>query len=87
MRRSCRRCRRIYDWRCFSLCFGASLIPRDPLLDRIQQVLIVEGLGQKLQRSCFDRPHRHRNVAVTCEKNNRDLNIRLGKLLLQIEST
>ncbi len=63
-----------------------SLIPGDPLLDRIQQILIVKGLRQKLERACFDRSHRHRNVAVTGDENNRNLNIRLGKLLLQIES-
>jgi hypothetical protein len=64
-----------------------SVIPHDPLLDRLQQILIVKGLGQKLQRTCFHRSHRHGNVAVTGEKNYRNLNVRLGKFLLQIEAT
>ena len=61
-------------------------IPDDPLLDRLQQILIVKRLCQELQRACFDRSHRHRNVAVTGEENNRDLDIGLRKFLLQIES-
>ena len=38
-------------------------------------------------RARFHRPHRRWNIAVTCEKNNRDLNVRLGQFLLQIEAT
>ena len=70
-----------------SALLARSVIPHDRLLDRLQQILIVKGLGQKLQRACFHRPHRHRNVAVTGEKNNRDLNVRLGQVLLQIEAS
>src|SRR5262249_2721443 len=42
---------------------ACSLVSGDPLVDRIQEILVVKGLGQKLQCACFDRPHRHWNVA------------------------
>ena len=63
-----------------------SLISGDPLVDRIQEILVVKGLCQKLQCTGFDRSHRHWNVAAPGEKNNRDLNICLDQLLLQIQS-
>src|SRR5262245_22385431 len=63
-----------------------SLVPGDPLVDRIQEILVVKGLCQELQCTGFHRSHRHWNVAAPGEENNRDLNICLDQLLLQIQS-
>ena len=56
------------------------------LVNRIQEVFIVEGFRQKVRGACFQGAHGHRDVAVACQENNGDLKIRFGKLLLQVES-
>jgi len=58
----------------------------DALPDRIEQSPTVERLGQELEGAGLHRSHRHGDVAVTREKDDGDLKIRLGELLLQIES-
>src|SRR5271166_3483128 len=56
------------------------------LPDGIQQFFIVDRLRQEVCGACFDRAHCHWDVAVACEEYDGDLNIRFGKLLLQVES-
>jgi Histidine kinase-, DNA gyrase B-, and HSP90-like ATPase len=58
----------------------------DPQLDGIEQFLIMEWLGQELNRSGLDRPHRHRNVAVSGDEHDRKLNAGVGQLALKIQS-
>src|ERR1700686_5354448 len=43
----------------------------NPVLDRLQKILLPERLGQELDRPSFHRTNRHRNIAVTSDKNNR----------------
>src|SRR5208283_4306836 len=62
------------------------LIGSDTLPDGIQQFFIVDRLRQEVCGACFDRVHCHWDVAVACEEYDGDLNIRFGKLLLQVES-
>src|SRR5258707_11335577 len=56
------------------------------LLDCVQQVLVVERLGQKLHGTRFHGLHRHRNVSVTGNKNNWDLDARVGQLTLKVQT-
>ena len=63
-----------------------TMILPDSLLDRTEQLVDVHGLGQKVQRPGLDGPHRHRNVAVTGQEDDRDLHVSPDELLLQIES-
>ncbi len=51
--------------------FGLSptgAVALDPRLDRIEQFLLVQGLGQEFDGPGLHRPHRHGNVAVTADK-------------------
>ena len=48
------------------------------LMDRIEQVLVAEGLGQELDRAGFHGPHRHGNVPMGGNKNYRNPNARVG---------
>src|SRR5215831_2076311 len=61
-------------------------ISSEALLNGVQQVLIAERLGQELDRSIFYRPDRHRDVAVSGDDNDRDLNVRRRELSLKIET-
>src|SRR5207342_264573 len=54
--------------------------------DRVEQILIAERLYQEIDGPSLHRPHRHRNVAVPGDEDDRYLDIRLGELGLKIES-
>src|SRR5262245_11278382 len=56
------------------------------LRDSLQQILIAEGLGEKLHRPCFHCPDCHRDVTVTCDENDREMNLSFSQLALQFES-
>jgi hypothetical protein len=42
----------------------------DPRANRIEQVLLVERLGQELYRPSLHRPYAHRNIPMTGDKNH-----------------
>src|SRR5271166_6717882 len=46
-------------------------ITLDPRLDRIEQLLLAQGLGQKLDGTGFHCLHRHGNIAVTADEYDR----------------
>src|SRR6266404_8541939 len=54
------------------------------LVDRGQQVLVIERLGQKLHGARFHSLHRHRNISVTGDKDNGDLDSRISQLALKV---
>jgi hypothetical protein len=56
-------------------------------LNRIQKILIAEGLGQELHGSRLHGTHGHGNVAVSGEEDERDGNVVLGQFPLKIKST
>src|SRR5207245_3975892 len=56
-------------------------------LDGVQQVLIAERLGQELDRSSLYRLDGHRDVPVSGDKDDRNVNIRRRQLSLKIETT
>src|SRR6202047_2719395 len=61
-------------------------ISREAQLDRVQQVLIAERLGQKLDRSSLYRLNGHRDIAVSGDEDDRNVNIRRRELSLKIET-
>src|SRR5438045_3184181 len=63
-----------------------SAVARDALLDRVEQILVAEGLGQELDRSALHRPDGHRNVAVSGDEDDREVDIRGGELSLKVEA-
>src|SRR5882757_9501265 len=52
----------------------------------IQDILVTERLGQEVDGSSFHCLDRHRNVAVTRHKDDRDANIRLSQFGLKVET-
>ncbi len=62
-------------------------ISRKTQLDRIQQILIAERLSQELDRAPFHRLHGHRNVTVSGDEDNRNVDVRRRELSLKIETT
>src|ERR1700730_2617674 len=63
-----------------------SAVARDAELDRIEQILIAEWLGQELDRSVLHRLDRHRDVAIAGDEDDRELDVRGGELSLKIKT-
>src|SRR6266478_5992371 len=63
-----------------------STIASEAEVDRIDQVLITERLGQELNGTALHRLYRHRDVAVARYEDDRDLDIRRGELALKIQT-
>src|SRR5438477_12041271 len=61
-----------------------STIASEAELDRVDQILITERLGQELNGAALHRLHRHRDVAMPGYEDDRDLDIRSRQLPLQI---
>ena len=53
--------------------------------DRVQHVLIAEGLGQEIDRAGFHGLDRHGDVAVPGHEYDGNMDVRLGELALEIE--
>src|SRR5216684_9029943 len=56
------------------------------LVDRIQQVLIPEGLGQELYRTGFHGLNRHRNISMASDENNGNADARISQLALKVQT-
>src|SRR2546427_10269816 len=56
------------------------------LVDRIQQVLVPEGLGQELHRTGFHGLHRHRNISMPGDEDDRNLDARVSQLALKVQT-
>src|SRR5258708_6940896 len=56
------------------------------LVDRVQQVLVPKGLGQELHRSGFHGLHRHRNISVTGDEDDGNLDARVSQLALKFKT-
>src|SRR5215831_8256196 len=53
-------------------------VPRQRVLDGVQEHLVPEGLGQKLYSSRFHGLYRHGNVAMAGDEDDGDVHLRLG---------
>src|SRR5216683_4532020 len=56
------------------------------LVDRIQQVLVPKGLGQELHRTGLHGLHRHRNISVTGDEDDGNLDARVSQLALKFKT-
>src|SRR6266849_6272501 len=56
------------------------------LADRIQQVLVPERFGQKLQGTGFHGLHRHRNISMTGNEDDGNLDARVNQLALKVQA-
>src|SRR3984885_16158034 len=61
-------------------------IPREAELNRVEQLLITERLRQELNGAALHRLHRHRNVAMPRDEDDRELHSRPGELALKIKA-
>ena len=55
-------------------------------LNRIEQILISEWLGQELDRTSFHRLDRHGDVRVPGDENDREVNVRRREIPLKIKT-
>jgi hypothetical protein len=55
-------------------------------LNSAQQVLTANWFGQELMRPFFHRAHRHRNIAVTGNEDDRNLDVRAVQFELEIKA-
>src|SRR5258706_2380804 len=69
----------------FVVAVGTVLTDRQ--LDRVQQLLITDRLGEELNRSGLHGPNRHRDIRVAADENNRQVNIRLDEAIVKLQST
>src|SRR6266436_2431285 len=56
------------------------------LADRIQQVLVLERLGQELHGTGFHGLHRHRNISMSGDKDDGNLHTRITQLALKVQT-
>src|SRR5215813_12639922 len=60
-------------------------VPFERLLNGIEQILFPDRLRQELCSTGFHRPHAHRDIGMTREKNNRNIRARVGDPFLKIQ--
>ena len=68
----------------FLLLVGTILRKRK--IDRIEKVLLAKWLGQELNGASLHRLHRHRDIAVSGNKNDRELDIGCSQLALKFQT-
>src|SRR5207253_837408 len=56
------------------------------LVDRIQQVLVPEGLSQELHRAGFHGPHAHRNISMPGDEDDGNPDARIRQLALKVQA-
>ena len=56
------------------------------VLHGVEQVLVAEGLGEELHRPGLHGPHRHRDVAIARDEDNRQVNLGGGQLTLEVQA-
>src|SRR5262249_52028519 len=66
--------------------FPPRTIARKTELNGVEKILIAERLGQKLNGAPLHRLHRHRDVAVPGDEDDREFPVYRGELTLQIEA-
>src|ERR1700722_3481952 len=55
-------------------------------LNGVEEVLIAKRLGQELDGAALHRLHRHRDIAVPGDEDNRELSVRRRQLALKIKT-
>src|SRR5438270_634368 len=70
----------------FALLLARYTVAFQSLVDRIQQVLVLERLGQKLHGTRFHGLHRHRNISMSGDENDWNSDARVSQVALQVET-
>src|SRR5205814_877427 len=70
----------------FSVLMTHQAVAIQSLVNRIQQVLVTKGLGQKLDRAGFHGLHGHRNIAVTGDEDDGNAQAGVSQLALKIQT-
>src|SRR6266404_4937234 len=70
----------------FRSLFARGSVPLDGGADRVQQIAAAEGLGKEFHGSRFHRAHRHQDVAMSSNENDRNVASRLSQLALKIHA-
>src|SRR2546426_1248219 len=70
----------------FSSFFVRCPVPLDGGADSVQQTAAAKGFGQEFYGSGLHRAHRHRDVAMRSNKNDRNVDSRLSQLALQFDA-
>jgi hypothetical protein len=58
--------------------FELLAIPFNRRHHRIQHILVAKRLGQEIDRPALQGPDGHRNVALACHEDDRNVNVRLS---------
>src|ERR1700739_175576 len=64
---------------------ASGAVAGDRSLNRLQQILATERLGQKLHRACLHGLYRHGNVAMASDKDDRNVDVRFAQFALKIQ--
>src|SRR5258708_37760644 len=72
-------------------CYSRPLLARGAVagersLNRLQQILATERLGQKLHRACLHGLYRHGNVAMASDEDDGNVDVRFAQFALKIQS-
>src|ERR1022692_4773754 len=69
-----------------TLLMASDAIAIEGLLNRIQQILVNEWLGQELHGAGFDGFHRHRNIAVSGNEDDWNAHASFFQLSLKLQA-
>src|SRR5436309_16143881 len=58
----------------------------NPRLDRVEQLLLAQWLGQELDGTGFHGVHRHGNVAVPADKYDWKMDVRFAQCALELQT-
>src|ERR1700733_5338872 len=61
-------------------------VPLQSLINRVQQILISERFGQELDCAGFHRSYGHRNVSVTGNEDDWNLDARISETALKVQT-
>src|SRR3954447_26416235 len=79
-------CEMLLEVRDRVLMFTTRSVALDRSRDRIEQILVAKWLGQEIDGTGFHGSHRHRNISMSSDKYNRNSNVGLCQLDLEIET-
>ena len=74
------------DFRDGALIVAMGAVPCDRQMDRVQQLLVTDRLGQELNRPGLHGPNRHRNIGMTADENNGQMHVRLDQAVVKLQS-
>ena len=70
----------------FCLLYASGIVSLQGLLNRIQQILVAEWLGEKFNCSRLHGPHSHRDVAVGSDEDNGSVNVGVSQFALELKT-